>query len=294
MSAHLDALLQAHPEVTVEAQGDHAMLRVRTPAASALVSLHGGQLLSFAPRGFDDLLWCSPHVPPAPQAIRGGVPVCWPYFGRQGQAGEAPQHGFARNRRWHLQDIARIGDDIELRLALPADASTPLRVWQTLRIGATLRQSLVTRNDGDATETFTCALHSYFRVSDAMQAKVTGLQGLAYTDKYDGGRHLQQGDWDLRDPRDPGRCDRLYHDAGDRFELIDAPARRTVVLRTAGSRSLVVWNPGAEAGASMADVGTQWSAFVCLETANAGEDVVTLAPGGVHALEQTVEVVAHA
>ncbi len=272
-------------------QGIPALL-IDTPFSTAALSLHGGQLLSFAPKEAGETLWLSSRCQPPPAAIRGGVPVCWPYFGRQGQTGEVPQHGFARNTAWTLAD-ARVeaDDETTLELALPAHSGTPLRLMQTLRIGRTLRQALTTRNTGDRTVAFTQALHSYLRVGDAARAQVTGLEGLDYTDKYDGGEHRQDGVWSLHDPRDPGRSDRLYHRSGGRFVLSDPARQRRIAIDTSGSRSVVVWNPGETGIAAIADAPPQsWRDFVCVEAANAGQDVVELAPGAAHTLQQTISV----
>ena len=276
-------------------QGDYQdfpALLIRTPHATAVLSLHGGQLLSFVPRGFDDLLWLSPTSTRPPGAIRGGVPVCWPYFGRHGQAAAVPQHGFARTNLWTLDGTETDSSGgITLQLSLPTPDASGLRLTQTVHVGEMLRQSLTTENTGEATASYTQALHTYLRVGDARGVLITGLDGLHYADKYDGGEHLQSGDWTLQDPRDPGRSDRIYHGTGDRFELHDPALQRCITLRTSGSRSLVVWNPGESGIAAIADAPEDaWREFVCLETANAGEDVITLAPGQRHTLRQTVQV----
>lgn len=265
-------------------------LLIRTPLASAALSLHGGQLLSFEPHGFEDLLWLSSNSRRAPDAIRGGVPVCWPYFGRQGQSAEVPQHGFARNLEWTLTEASADSDGVaRIELTLPEHASSPLRLKQTLHIGHELRQTLITRNAGAETVAFTQALHTYFHVGDAERVQVSGLDGLTYTDKYDGGEHVQSGQWNLQDPRDPGRSDRIYHRTGHRFALFDPAQGRRIDLTTSGSRSLVVWNPGASGIAALGDAPAEgWRRFVCLEAANASEDAVSLAPGQTHALQQTI------
>ena len=265
-------------------------LLIRTPLASAALSLHGGQLLSYVPNGFDDLLWLSPDSKRAPNAIRGGVPVCWPYFGRQGQASDVAQHGFARNTTWTLVEATNGPDgEITIELCLPEHAGTPLRLSQTLRIGRGLAQTLTTRNTGATPVSFTQALHTYFRVGDAQRVQVSGLENLTYADKYDGREHSQSGAWDLHDPRDPGRSDRIYHRAGGRYVLHDPVLRRRIELTTSGSRSLVVWNPGEQGIAAISDAPVDgWRHFVCLEAANAGEDVIELAPGEAHTLQQTI------
>ncbi|KAF1716672.1 D-hexose-6-phosphate mutarotase [Pseudoxanthomonas yeongjuensis] len=264
-------------------------LLIRTPQATAAFSLHGGQLLSYVPDGFVDLLWLSPDSKRAPDAIRGGVPVCWPYFGRQGQTDDVPQHGFARNTAWTLVETTNGSDgETTIELSLPEHAGTPLRLSQTLRVGRGLTQSLTTRNTGTAPVAFTQALHTYFHVGDAQRVQVGGLEGLTYADKYDGREYLQAGAWSLRDP---GRCDRIYRRAGGRYVLHDPVLRRRIELQTSGSRSLVVWNPGEQGIAAIGDAPADgWRHFVCLEAANAGEDVIELAPGETHTLRQTIEV----
>lgn len=255
----------------------------------AALSQHGGQLLSFAPTGATDWLWLSPTTKRPPGAVRGGVPVCWPYFGREGQPADAPQHGFARTSTWSLDVLREEGDDIVVDLSLPANEASPLRLQQTLRLGRSLQQSLATTNAGARAVAFTQALHTYFRVGDALRATLHGVDGLRYADKYDGAEHLQTGDWNLDDPRDPGRSDRIYRDAGGEFVLEDPALGRQLCIRSAGSRALVVWNPGAAGVAALGDVpAPDWCGFVCVEVANAGADVVELAPGACHILVQTV------
>ncbi|CAH0287365.1 Putative glucose-6-phosphate 1-epimerase [Stenotrophomonas lactitubi] len=271
-------------------QGLDAWL-VETPQATAAISVFGGQLLSFVPKGQPDVMWLSPKRAALPTPIRGGSPVCWPYFGRQGQGDDVPAHGFVRTLPWELQQARRLDDgSIELTLAPPALNNLGLRLTMTVRVGRELRQQLVTENTGKAPATITQALHNYFRVGDASKVDVDGVDGLDYLDKFENYAQprRQQGPWSLRDPRDPGRSDRIYTQAGGHYVLRDPVLKRRIDIRTEGSRSLVAWNPGAEAAAKMADVGDGWRDYVCLEAANAGPDVVTIAPGGRHVLLQNL------
>lgn len=268
------------------------VLRIDTSLCRAVLSLYGGQLLSFAPTGSDAVVWLSPLAKGAPGAIRGGVPVCWPYFGKEGQPDGAAQHGFARNTTWTLDDPREDGDgNLHLTLALPAHDSTPLRLRQTLVLGAGLQQALTTHNPSDAKISFTQALHSYFAVGDARQVRVEGLDGLDYDDKYSDQTFAQAGDWTLADPRDPGRSDRIYHAAGGHYVLHDPARRRRLRITTTGSHAVVVWNPGQAGAQAMGDVpDAAWHDFLCVEAANAARDIVTLAPGATHTLAQAVEV----
>ncbi len=268
-------------------------LLVDTAQSTAAISLFGGQVLSFVPKGGTDVLWLSPSAQPTPTPIRGGTPVCWPYFGRQGQTDAVPAHGVVRTVQWQWQEAQREVDGSLVLTLVPLDVDAlSLRLRLHLRIGATLEQRLITDNIGTAPARITQALHNYFRVADATQVRVQGLDGLDYLDKFDGYAtvHHQQGDWSLQDPRDPGRSDRIYIDAGGLYTLLDPGLQRRIHLATSGSRTLVAWNPG-EAGAhAMVDVGSHWRQFVCLEPANAGPEVIELAPGARHVLQQTIAV----
>lgn len=277
---------------TGDLQGFPSLL-IETPFSTAAVSVFGGQLLSFVPKGGQDVMWLSPTAKRPPTPIRGGTPVCWPYFGRQDQSGDVPAHGFVRTVPWRLLDSRRETDGtVELTLEPPRFDDLALRLRMILRVGRTLEQTLLSENTSAAPVRFTQALHNYFHVGDALQVSVQGLDGLDYLDKYENyiGRHRQQGDWSLRGPRDPGRSDRIYVDAGGHYTLTDPVLKRSIGIATEGSRSLVVWNPGEAAAHNMDDVGDGWRHYVCLEAANAGPDVIELAAGGSHALKQTLSV----
>lgn len=272
-------------------QGLDALL-VDTPLAKAAVSLFGGQVVSFAPAGQEDVFWLSPLRAALPTPIRGGTPVCWPWFGRQGQAGEVPAHGLVRTLPWRLVDARGEADGtVVLELQPPPMQDLVLQLRMQLRIGRTLEQRLVTRNSSPEAVAFTEALHNYFHVSDAAQVRIEGLAGRPFHDKNDhGNRHLQQGDWHLLDPRDPGRADFMFPAAGGSYRLVDPGLARRIDLEVRDGRTAIVWNPGEAGAAKMADIGPHWRRFVCLEAANAGPDVVELAPGATHTLAQTVSV----
>ena len=266
--------------------------KVETPFSTAAISVFGGQLLSFVPKGGQDLMWLSPLAKQAPTPIRGGTPVCWPYFAKQGQADDVPSHGFVRTLPWELKSARREADgSVVLTLAPPVLDSLSLRLTMVLRIGKTLEQELITENNGGQLVNFTQALHNYFRVSDALQVQVQGLDGLSYLDKYQQGKSfVQSGEWNLHDPRDPGRSDRIYTQAAGDYVLNDPGLKRRIQISTSGSRTAVVWNPGEATARTMDDVGPGWRNYVCIEAANVGPDVIALAPGGRHVLKQVLAV----
>lgn len=279
------------PGLSLDHWHGQPLLRIATPACTAAVSLFGGQLLSFVPAGQQDLLWLSPLAKAPPAPIRGGVPVCWPWFGRQDQPDTAPAHGLARTAVWTVAAAECRDETVHLVLDAPAFPGWPLALRMELQLGRALEQRLVTVNRGDAPVRVSQALHSYFRVGDALQVDVQGVDGLEYLDKFEGyaHRHRQHGDWNLRDAHDPGRSDRIYLGAAGRYVLRDPILGRCIALATAGSHSLVAWNPGETGAAAMADVGSGWRSYVCLEAANAGPDAIVLAPGTHHVLAQRIE-----
>jgi glucose-6-phosphate 1-epimerase len=275
-----------------EFQGLPALI-VHTPFSHAAVSLFGGHVLSFVPNGFEDVLWLSPTTKRPPDAIRGGVPVCWPYFAKQGQPPEAPQHGLVRNRQWKLTHAEQNEEgEWVVALAAPEVDGVPMNLMHTMRIGRSLDQALTTVNMSQETVGFTQAFHTYFKVGDAMRVSVSELDNLSYSDKFDDfNMHTQRGAWHLNEARDPGRSDRIYMNAPNHFELIDPALQRKVILLTEGSRTLVAWNPGEEAVKGFADIPDMaWRDYVCLEAANCGSEIIELGPDDSHMLRQTISV----
>ena len=221
--------------------------------------------------------------------------MCWPYFAKQGQPPDAPQHGLVRTMQWQVTHAERTPDgEIVLALAGPEVPGAPMNVILTMRIGRALEQALTTVNLSKETVRFTQALHTYFRVADADRVHVTGLDGLTYSDKFDNfNEHTQRGDWNLQDARDSGRSDRIYANTGNYFELIDPAGQRKIMLTTSGSKTLVAWNPGAEFIKTFADLPPEgWRNYVCLEAANCGADVIELGTDDSHVLQQTIGVAA--
>lgn len=260
--------------------------------ASARISATGGQLLSWQPVEGQEVFWCTPAPLPAPAPLRGGVPLCWPWFGRQGQPPTAPAHGLARTAPWccHRQQVLADGR-VELALR-PLQALHPaLEVEQVLRIGATLEQELRTRNHGNQPLPLSQALHSYFRV-DALQAvQVDGLHGPFHDALQPDSPGFQQGPWRFAADRGGGRCDRIHPYSGSALRLHRGGQLRPLQLTATGATSLVLWTPGSVLGPAMADVGSHWDRFVCLEVANAGEGALQLAPGQQCLLGQQLAVI---
>ena len=294
-------------QITAVQHAGHNALQLKTRHGKAVIALHGAQVLSWEPDGQRDVFWLSPESLPEPAAIRGGVPVCWPWFAKQGQISSAAQHGPVRNLIWHVSAIHNCSDDeicVSFEPVIPSQsfwsaAGVPAGLCVSLQVtlGETFRQTLDSHNLGETPFELTQALHSYYAVSHAQRVAIDGVQGLSYIDRLrDLAQDVQMAPFAL------GRaCDRTYEhpletadSRSHRYTLVDSNWQRSIVIDVEGSRSVVVWNPGHENARQMPDVpDAGWPDFMCIEAANAGPDVIHLLPGEGHALTQLLSVVDH-
>ena len=262
-------------------------------ACAATIALKGAQVLSWHPTGQCEVLWLSSIRPGRDEPVRGGVPVCWPWLADHPTDPSKPKHGFMRTRQWAVESTARTEQAAELTLrgeTTPQDlALWPYRAEVKMHIvaGATLRLELTTRNIGDETFELTEALHSYFQVSDIEQIEVEGFDGLEYLDKTDGYvRKRQTGSITFRE-----EVDRIYLSHTGPAVVRDPGLGRGIVITKSGSTSSVVWNPWRELAQQLGDMNPEdFRRMVCVETTNAGEDIVRLAPGASHTLCAVIQV----
>ena len=269
---------------------------VSTPAATAEIYLHGAQLTSWQPRGADEViflseqsLWKDGH------AIRGGIPICFPWFRNKADDPKAPSHGFVRTKAWQLDSVESKGDSATVSLSTTSDEAT--RAWwphdfhllHRLTIGAELTQELVVSNTGTAPLRFEEALHTYYRVAAAESLRITGLDGVDYLDNTDANREKrQEGDIVFT-----GQTDRAYLDTTHAVEISDPGMRRRIRLAKEDSRTTVVWNPWKEGAHSLADLGNdEWRTMACVEASNIRSFAVDLAPGKQHSMKTSILVAA--
>jgi len=257
--------------------------------ASATIFLQGGHLASWVPRRQHPVIWLSPMAIFAKgRPIRGGVPVCWPWFASHTAAPDFPFHGPARTSLWEVAETAELDDGATfLALRLPVSETiqavwphqTPVEIRFT--VGNTLEIELITRNDGTEPVVIGQALHTYFRVGDVRKISIHGLDGCPYIDKLDDGPHKQQqGAVEIS-----SEIDRIYLDSGGDCQIDDPSLKRRISINKRGSHSTVVWNPWVDKAAAMPDMGVGCHAnMVCVETANSADDVATIAPEEEHKL----------
>lgn len=235
-----------------------------------------------------DLLFLSSRARFEPgQAIRGGVPVIFPWFGDDPLKAGRGAHGFARRKPWRLLEREERGGELRVLLELVEDAET-LRLWPhrfcarlEAHFGADLRVRFEVLNTGDAPLRYEQALHTYLAVGDVRQVELRGLESARYLDKLDGCAEKPAAGAPLCFA---GPVDRVYLDTDATCELIDATLARRLTIEKQGSRTTVVWNPWSQVAERMADLGDEWPRFVCVESANTGAHAIELAPGASHAL----------
>ncbi len=272
-----------------EGPGGLIIIKVNNAGAKSSITLQGAQVLTWTPTGEQPVVWVSPEAKyVANKSVRGGIPICWPWFGPHGTQSSYPAHGVARTSIWQMNSVEILPDGrTQLNFALPQTVdigaywpyATPLQYVVT--IGSSLELELITRNESETDITLGEALHTYFAVSDVRKVSVSGLQGCEYLDKVDGGnRKLQQGEVNIA-----GEVDRVYLDTTTECIIEDANWKRRIHIEKQGSRSTVVWNPWIEKGAKLGDLGeTGYLNMLCVESANAADDVVTIPSGGEHRL----------
>ncbi len=252
---------------------------------------HGAHVTRWARDGVP-VVWVSEQAHyERDQGIRGGVPVCWPWFA-SGPSGEvSPSHGFVRTARWHLsehtQELLRwrlTEADIDGKQG--ADRFPHRFECEVVaRLGQTLQVSLTVLNTCDSPFDYEAALHTYLHVGDVTQVRLSGLDASSYFDKVSGQDQIQRGDLLLT-----GETDRIYHSPGP-VVVHDPSLSRELHISTEGAVATVVWNPWADKARGLADMADdEWRRMVCVEAGLIGDGRVGLGPGEQHTLTQQIAV----
>lgn len=271
----------------VEGRGGFVMIEIVTALATATITPYGGQVLHYRPvEAAEDLLFVSERAYfTAGKENKGGVPVCWPWFGPDPDGLGRELHGFIRSRPWRVHACEAMDDGaIRVRLGIADDDATRalwpfyFNLWADICVGATLSVTLTTRNAGDDPIRITQGLHTYFSVGDASRATVTGLDGCRYIDKARGAQDrsvVQQGRVGFE-----AEVNRIYEEVPARLAVEDPVLQRRILIDTQGSRTCVVWNPWVEVAREMPDLDdADYRRFICVETVNTASEVVMIPPG---------------
>ncbi|MEL7048784.1 MAG: D-hexose-6-phosphate mutarotase, partial [Pseudomonadota bacterium] len=262
---------------------------MHAPGSTARVALRGAHVQSWKCADQpNDMFWMSSQRPVDPEKPRrGGIPICWPWFGANADDARLPAHGIARSSDFEV--VATHADDARTTAVFRLKDRSKLPVMfegcelvVEIELGRTLRVALVTTNSGFDTVHLTQALHTYFRISDIADVSIAGLDTSPYADALDGFSMKRQAG----PVRFHSEVDRIYSVRGGlELMLQDGVWKRGVEIATEGSRSAVVWNPWIEKSKRLGDMGPDgYRQMVCIETANAGSDVVRVEPGNVHRL----------
>ena len=292
----------AIPGALTFSQNEHGLLRanITTPACTAELYLQGAHLTAWQPTAREPVLFLSERSSFAlGKAIRGGVPIIFPWFGNRTGSGtgartDGPSHGFARTSAWTVAFAALAGGDLHLTLTLgPDDNSRALgydhfQLAFELVLGRELRMRLSVANQGASPLDFEEALHTYLAVGDAQQVTLTGLADTDYLDKTDNFVRKHQTEPQLRLTAE---TDRPYLNTTAAIDLDDPVLHRRITVAKSGSNTTVIWNPWSELCAKLPDMAPDgWRSMTCVETANAADNAITLAPGTAHTMEAHIRI----
>jgi glucose-6-phosphate 1-epimerase len=273
----------------VEEISGYPIVVVNHPMASGRIALNGAHVMEWTPKGSKPVLYMSPLAVLEPsKAIRGGIPICWPWFGPHPTDASQPAHGFVRNLMWTVGNVSEnlTGVTLEFLLSDGPDSTPywphPFSLRLEIKMGVTLSVDLHITNTGASEWSMTGALHTYLCVDDVRDAAVMGLDDSYYVESRLSPDRIEQSGPVYFDRE----VDRLY-DSRDTVRLMDRKGRRTVVVDKGGSRATVVWNPWIEKSQRLSDLPDDaYPFFVCIEAANAGHQIINLGPGEVHTLSQ--------
>jgi glucose-6-phosphate 1-epimerase len=284
------------PGIAQIVQGNGGLRKIRVTSAKAAgeIYLLGANVTSWKPAGREEVLFVSSRSQwEEGRAIRGGVPICFPWFRGKADDPKAPAHGFVRTKAWQLESIVRAGDGVRVSMFTESNKDTKrwwpaeFRLDYRATFDSELSLELEVTNTGEASLHFEEALHSYFRVGNIEKARVRGLDTFRYSDNTDSNREkTQQGEIVI-----VSETDRVYLNASDAIELDDPILERRTRVAKENSRTTVVWNPWAEKAQALSDLGDdEWMRMICIETSNVTNYSVALAPGQKHKMTALIRV----
>jgi tagaturonate reductase len=293
--AHRDTLALPTGIRIITARGGLPAVEVAIDSATALIYLHGAHVAEWTPAGEKPVLWMSENSVFSPTAaLRGGIPICFPWFGPNSADPTAPNHGWARISPWALTAAVLVGPDAHLTFELAgahrdaADVAQQLSLQYTVVIGSTLTLGLTVRNEGNAAVSVEAAFHTYFAVGDARETTLLGLADLPYLDRT------------ITPPATAsspvpvaflgGEIDRVY--PMPRIVTIqDDRNERSIRVGETDAAQTVVWNPGSAKAAAMGDFGdNEWTETVCVEAANVRDQAMVIDPAASHHVGVTISV----
>lgn len=278
-----------------EGNGGLPRIQIIDSHAEGEMYLHGAQVTSWKPAGSAEVLFLSTKSRwQEGQAIRGGIPICFPWFRAKADDPKAPAHGFVRTKSWELESIAEDKSGVRVTMVTESDAQTR-RLWagefrlvHVVTFGSELVLELTCTNTGKTDLRFEEALHTYNRVADVADVRLQGLDKLHFLDNTESNAaKIQQGD-----VRIASATDNAFLGTQNGVDLIDPESHRHIRLHKSKSLTTVVWNPWRDGAARLTDLGDgEWRQFLCVEASNILAASVSLAPGEEHKMTAVLSVV---
>jgi glucose-6-phosphate 1-epimerase len=284
------------PAIAHVCQGNAGMPRVTVASSygQGEMYLHGAHVTSWHPAAHDEVLFLSTKSRwQEGHAIRGGIPICFPWFRAKADDPQAPAHGFVRTRLWQLESIVESDDGVVVTMFTESDEQSrrwwpaEFRLAHRATFGSELRLELLCTNTGTTRMRFEEALHTYNRVADVANLHLQGLDGTRFRDNSDSNKEKRQ----IHDVVIASQMDNAFLDTQSAVDLIDPELGRRIRLEKANSLTTVVWNPWHEGSARMQDLGDdEWKQFLCVEASNIMESAVMLEPGQKHTITAVLSV----
>jgi glucose-6-phosphate 1-epimerase len=276
------------PGVARVCEGNDGLLRVQITGSQVEgeIYLHGAQVTSWKPAGSDEVLFVSTKSRwQEGQAIRGGIPICFPWFRAKADDPKAPAHGFVRTKSWQLESIVEDDSGVAVSMSTESDEQTrrwlpaDFRLVYRVVFGPELTMELTCTNTGNSGLRFEEALHTYNRVSDVANVRLQGLDAVQFLDNTDSNRaKIQHGDVVIA-----SATDNAFIGTQNDVTLIDPELHRCIRLKKTNSLTAVVWNPWREGAVRLGDLGDgEWTQFLCVEASNVLASSISLAPGEEH------------
>jgi glucose-6-phosphate 1-epimerase len=278
------------PGLARVSEGNGGLPRVQITCAfgQGEMYLHGAHVTSWKPAGNEEAIFISSKSRwEEGQAIRGGIPICFPWFRAKSDDPHAPAHGFVRTKTWQLESIVENETRVTVTMFTQSEEHTrkwwpgEFRLVHRVTFGSELRLELICRNTGTTPFRFEEALHTYNRIANIQDARLQGLDHVSYLDNTESNKEkTQRGDVIIA-----SSTDSAYHNTQNEVDLLDAIKKRRIRLRKEHSRTTVVWNPWSEGAARLQDLGDgEWKHFLCVEASNILDAAIDLAPGQQHTM----------
>ena len=276
----------------VAGHGGFGKVRITSALATGDIYLHGAHVTSWQPSGHEEVLFLSSASKwEDGKAIRGGIPICFPWFGDKADDPKAPAHGFVRTKLWSLDSIVNEADVVTVTMSTGSDETTKtwwpsdFRAIYRASFGMHLKLELEVHNTGSTVMRFEEALHAYFKIGNVQSVRMKGLDTVHYVDKTDHYHEkAQQGDVEIT-----SETDRVYLNTRNPVELYDPVLHRRIEVAKQNSNTTVIWNPWSEKARALSDLGAnEWTRMLCIETSNVLAFAVEVAPDDCHRMSAVI------